>query len=146
MKKYISEDLKKIIKTTDDYNPYIIITMECNEQGDALNIESNINGNFLLLRGLLSYLEDIKDDLLNQISKETNDESFSIKDKVAQMTTILKQIAEINSQEAEALIKKYFPSGITTFSLNEADRFLKAAKDVLERLQKKDNDKTISLI
>lgn len=139
--KFISEEIKNLLSEKIERHPYIVIVMECNEDGTNLNVESAMTGNPIMLKGLLSFLNNAYDEISNKIM---NGGSSSSKEKLDFMLKILEEIEEISPSENDKLLIKYFPNGkVASMTEETLDNLIKDAKEVLKKL--KDKDDTIKL-
>lgn len=133
--KYISDEIRKVISDkSEERHPYIVIIMECNEQGTNLNVESAITGNPIILKGLLSFLSDAHDEISKKImSKETNTEN---QNKFDHMMNVLNEIESLNPEENDKLLIKYFPNGkVSSVSIDTLNKLTKEAEEVLDKLK-----------
>lgn len=133
--KYISDEIKKVLSNKpEERHPYIVIIIECDEQGTNLNIESAMTGNPIILKGLLSVLSDTHDELSKKIiSKEMNPEHQA---KFDHMLNILNEIESLNPEETDKLLIKYFPNGKSSLiSVDTLNKLTKEAEEVLDKLK-----------
>ena len=136
--KYVSDEIKKLISDkSEDRHPYILIIMECTDGGTNINIESALNGNPVILKGLLSFIDDAHDEISDRIMEKTNSVSDdAVQEKLQKMMTILNQIEELNPDENDKLLLKYFPTGkISSISLNTLEAITKEAQELLDKLK-----------
>ena len=133
--KYISDEIKKVISDkSEERHPYIVIIMECNEQGTNLNVESAMTGNPIILKGLLSFLDNAYDEISEKIlSKGTSTEA---QDKLDHMMDILNEIESLNPEENDKLLIKYFPNGkVSSISVDTLNKLTKEAEELLDKLK-----------
>ncbi|HRT03504.1 MAG TPA: hypothetical protein P5513_06150 [Candidatus Diapherotrites archaeon] len=133
--KYISNEIREIISDkSKERHPYIVIIMECNEQGTNLNIESAMTGNPIILKGLLSFLGNAYDEISKKIiSKEMNAEDQA---KLDHMMNILNEIESLSPEENDKLLIKYFPKGkVSSVSIDTLNKLTKEAEEVLNKLK-----------
>jgi len=133
--KYISNEIREIISDkSKKRHPYIVIIMECNEQGTNLNIESAMTGNPIILKGLLSFLGNAYDEISKKIiSKEMNAEDQA---KLDHMMNILNEIERLSPEENDKLLIKYFPTGkVSSISIDTLNKLTKEAEEVLNKLK-----------
>ena len=133
--KYISDEIKKVISDkSEERHPYIVIIMECNEQGTNLNVESAMTGNPIILKGLLSFLDNAYDEISEKIlSKGT---STKAQDKLDHMMDILNEIESLNPEENDKLLIKYFPNGkASSISVDTLNKLTKEAEELLDKLK-----------
>ena len=133
--KYISDEIKKVISDkSEERHPYIVIIMECNEQGTNLNVESAMTGNPIILKGLLSFLDNAYDEISEKIlSKGT---STKAQDKLDHMMDILNEIESLNPEENDKLLIKYFPNGkVSSISVDTLNKLTKEAEELLDKLK-----------
>jgi len=133
--KYISNEIREIISDkSKKRHPYIVIIMECNEQGTNLNIESAMTGNPIILKGLLSFLGNAYDEISKKIiSKEMNAEDQA---KLDHMMNILNEIERLSPEENDKLLIKYFPKGkVSSISIDTLNKLTKEAEEVLNKLK-----------
>lgn len=133
--KYISDEIKKVLSDkSEERHPYIVIIMECDEQGTHLNIESAIAGNPIILKGLLSFLSDTHDEISKKIiSKEINPEHQA---KFDHMMNILNEIESLNPEETDKLLIKYFPNGkFSSINIDTVNKLTKEAEELLDKLK-----------
>lgn len=133
--KYISDEIRKVISDkSEKKHPYIVIIMECNEQGTDLNVESAMTGNPIILKGLLSFLSNAHDEISKKIiNKETNTEDQA---KFDHMMNVLNEIESLNPEENDKLLIKYFPNGkVSSVSIDTLNKLTKEAEEVLDKLK-----------
>lgn len=133
--RYISDEIKKVISDkSEERHPYIVIIMECNEQGTNLNVESAMTGNPIILKGLLSFLDNAYDEISEKIlSKGTSTEA---QDKLDHMMDILNEIESLNPEENDKLLIKYFPNGkVSSISIDTLNKLTKEAEELLDKLK-----------
>ena len=132
--KYISDEIRSILNNDTEYNPYILVIMECDAEGNAINVESSINGSFVLLRGLLSFINTVEKDLKERIVSDADE---TTKEKAVKIVEIVKKINQLNPEKAKELIDKYFPTGITTVQSKEIDDFMIEAEKFISESENK---------
>lgn len=136
--KYVSDEIKKLISDkSEDRHPYILIIMECTDTGTNLNIESAMNGSPVILKGLLSFIDDTYDEISDRIMEKTNDSSdTTVQEKLQKMMDILNQIEKINPDENDKLLLKYFPNGkISSINISTLEAITKEAQELLDKLK-----------
>ncbi len=133
--KYISEEIKKVISDkSEERYPYIVIIIECNEQGTNLNAESAMTGNPIILKGLLSFLDNAYDEISEKILSKGL--SPDIQDKYDRMMDILNEIELLNPEENDKLLLKYFPNGkISSITTDTLNALTKEAEELLDKLK-----------
>lgn len=133
--KYISDEIRKVISDkSEERHPYIVIIMECNDQGTNFNIESAMTGNPIILKGLLSFLNNAHDEISKKIiNREINPEN---QNKFDHVMNILNEIENLNPEENDKLLIKYFPNGkASSISIDILDKLIKEAEELLDKLK-----------
>jgi hypothetical protein len=108
--------------------------MECNEQGTNFNVESAMTGSPIILKGLLSFLSNAHDEISKKIiNREINPEN---QNKFDHIMNILNEIENLNPEENNKLLIKYFPNGkVSSMSIDTLDKLIKEAEELLDKLK-----------